>query len=137
MSIEEQKQVKTEYYNEAIRYMDNAKEVLKKANKNDDFYQDVKYVKMASGTAYSAVLLALDGYFILKSVPKKKGRKDIDYYRANITKIDKKLLDYVNESYEILHLVGYYDGTKSVKVLQVGFDLAYTDRKSTRLNSSH
>ncbi len=126
MSIDEQRQVKTEYYNEAIRYMDNAKDVLKKANKQDEFFQDVKYVKMASGTAYNAVLLALNGYFILKEVPKKKGRKDIFYYKSTITKIDKKLLDYLNETYRILHLDGYYDGTKSVKLISLGFDLAYT-----------
>jgi hypothetical protein len=126
MSIDEQKQIKTTYYNEAIRYMENAKEVLKKAGKEDQFYIDSKYVKMASGTAYNGVLLALDGYFILKEVPKKKGRKDIDYYRMNLAKVDKKLLNYLNESYEALHLCGYYDGTKSVKVIQAGFDYAYT-----------
>ncbi len=126
MSIEEQKEIKTTYYNEAIRYMDNAKEVLKKADKKDDFFQDVKYVKMSTGTAYNAVLMALDGYFILKEVPKKKGRKDIDYYRSNVTKIDKKLLDYLNEAYRVLHLDGYYDGTKSVKLVNLGFEYAYT-----------
>lgn len=45
MSIEEQNQLKANYYNEAIRYMDNAKEVLKKANKKDEFFQDPKYEK--------------------------------------------------------------------------------------------
>ena len=126
MSIDEQRQIKTEYYNEAIRYMDNAKDVLKKANKMDEFFQDAKYVKMATGTAYNAVLLALDGYFKLKEVPKRKGRKDIDFYRSNVTKIDKKLLDYLNASYEILHLAGYYDGIKDVKTVSRGFELAYT-----------
>jgi hypothetical protein len=126
MSIDEQIQIKTTYYNEAIRYMENAKEVLKKAGKEDQFYIDSKYVKMASGTAYNGVLLALDGYFILKEAPKKKGRKDIDYYRMNLAKVDKKLLNYLNESYEALHLCGYYDGSKSVKVIRAGFDYAYT-----------
>jgi len=105
--------------------MDNAKEVLKKANKQDNFFQDVKYVKMASGKAYNAVLLALDGYFTLKEVQKKKGRKDIDYYKSNLTKIDKKLLDYLNDVYEVLHLAGYYDGIKSVKIIDEGLNLAY------------
>ncbi len=125
MSTEDQIKIKTEYYNEAMRYMDNAKEVLKKANKIDDFFQYIKYVKMASGTAYNAVLLALDGYLIIKDVPKNKGRKDIDYYRTNITKIDKKLLDYLNDIYEVLHLSGYYDGIKNVTIINDGFNLAY------------
>jgi len=126
MSIKEQQEVKEMYYNEAIRYMDNAKEILKKADKKDNTYQDEKYVKIASGTAYSAVLKALDGYFILKQADKKKGRKDIDYYIDNIAKIDKKLLSNLNNAYKILHLSGYYDGITNVKVIQEGFELAYT-----------
>jgi len=126
MSIKEQQEVKEMYYNEAIRYMDNAKEILKKADKKDNTYQDEKYVKIASGTAYSAVLKALDGYFILKQADKKKGRKDIDYYIDNISKIDKKLLSNLNNAYKILHLSGYYDGITNVKVIQEGFELAYT-----------
>jgi len=134
MSIKEQNEVKEKYYNEAIRYMDNAKKTLKEAGKEDRFYKDEKYVKTACGTAYNGVLKALDGYFILKEIPKKKGRKDIDYYRSNITKIDKKLLDYLNDVYEVLHLSGYYDGIKNVKIITEGFDLAYEIIKNIKPN---
>ena len=126
MSIEEQNEVKIKYYNEAIRYMDNAKETLKKAGKEDKFYLDKKYVKTACGTAYNGVLTALDGYLILKDIKKPKGRKSIEYYQDSITKIDKKLLNYVNSAYEILHLVGYYDGNNTVSVIKEGFNMAYT-----------
>ena len=125
MSIEEQQQIKQTYYSEALRYMDNAKETLQKAGKDDRFYIDDKYVKTACGTAYNGVLKALDGYFILKEVKKPKGKKSIDYYKLNITKIDKKLLNYLNNAYEVLHISGYYEGVTSVKVIQEGFDLAY------------
>ncbi len=119
-------EIQTHYYNEAIRYMENAKEVLHKAGKEDRFYQDAKYVKMACGTAYSGVLIALDGYFLLKEVKKSKGRKSIQYYEANVGKIDKKLLTYLNNAYEILHLSGYYDGVTSVNTITDGFELAYS-----------
>jgi len=125
MSIEEQIKIKTDYYNEAIRYMENAKDTLKKAGKDGIFYKDKKYVKTACGIAYNGVLLALDGYFILKGVEKKKGRKNIEYYQYNISKIDKKLLNYLNNSYEILHLSGYYDGVTDTRTILSGFDLAY------------
>ena len=125
MSIEEQNEIKSKYYNEAIRYMDNAKETLKKAGKEDKFFLDKKYVKTACGTAYNGVLTALDGYLILKEIKKPRGRKSIDYYQDSITKIDKKLLNYVNSAYEILHLVGYYDGNNSVSVIKEGFNMAY------------
>ena|SRR5271157_2434168 len=125
MGIKEQKEVKEKYYNEAIRYMNNAKETLKKAGKEDNFYKDVKYVRTACGTAYSGVLLALDGYFLLKGVEKTKGRKSIEFYQSSLSRIDKKLLNSYNATYESLHLAGYYDGTNFVPIIIAGFNEAY------------
>jgi hypothetical protein len=127
MLHEEQQEIKQKYYTEAIRYMDNAKEILKKAQKEDDFYNDKKYVRMACGTAYSGVLIALDTYLFLKGVEMKKNkkRKSIEYYVDNIGKLDKKLLKYVNSIYSVLHLSGYYDGVLDARVIKVGFDEAY------------
>lgn len=125
MSIEDQALLKTEYYNEAIRYMDNAKETLKKAGKEDRFYKDEKYVKTACGTAYNGVLKAVDCYLQLKGVPGKKGRKSIEYYQVTISKIDKKMLAYLNNAYDILHLSGYYDGVTDIKTVTSGFEIAY------------
>jgi len=127
MSAQEQETLKEAYYSEATRYMENAKECLKKAKKDDDYYQDSKYVKMACGTAYSGLLVALDCFLILKGIDKPKGklRKSIEYYQSNITKIDKKMLDYLNSAYNILHLSGYYDGERDVVVVKRGFDNAY------------
>ena len=127
MSVQEQEQTKEKYYAEAVRYMDNAKEYLKNAKKEDNFYLDKKYVKTACGTAYSGVLVALDGFLTLKDLkPKAKERKSIEFYQRNITRIDKKMLDTLNSAYEILHLLGYYDGITKVSVVREGFDLAYT-----------
>jgi hypothetical protein len=125
MAIVDQNKIKTKYYTEAIRYMDNAKETLKKAGKEDRFYIDKKYVKTACGTAYNAVLLALDGYLLLKGIEKKKGRKDIDFYKESVSCLDKKLLNYVEEAYNILHVYGYYDGIRDTKIISSGFEMAY------------
>ena len=127
MSINEQEALKEKYYSEAIRYMNNAKDCLAKAKKEDNYYHDQKYVKMACGTAYSGVLVALDCYLMLKGIdkPKGKARKSIEYYQSNITKIDKKMLDYLNSAYKILHLFGYYDGIENVNVVKEGFEEAY------------
>jgi predicted HAD superfamily phosphohydrolase len=112
MSIEEQQKLKQKSYVEAMRYMNNAKETLQKAKKEDNFYSDKKYVRTACGTAYNGVLIALDTYLMLKDVelPKKK-RRSIDFYTRNISKIDGKMLKYLDNVYNILHLSGYYDGT--------------------------
>jgi hypothetical protein len=127
MSIQEQQHTKELYYTEAMRYMDNAKQCLQKAKKEDRYYSDSKYVKMACGTAYSGVLVALDGFFALKGVeaPKKKARKSIEYYTENVSKLDEKLLNNVNSAYQILHLSGYYDGNRNANVIKEGFDEAY------------
>jgi hypothetical protein len=125
MLVAEQEKIKKKYYTEAMRYMDNAKETLKKAGKDGKLYQDEKYVKTACGTAYNGVLKALDGYFYVRNIEKRKGRKSIEYYREYTSKLDKKMLSYLNSAYEVLHLSGYYDGILSVDVIQSGFSVAY------------
>jgi hypothetical protein len=126
MSIKEQQEIREKYYSEAIRYMDNAKEYLKNAKKEGPIYHDPKYVRTACGTAYNGVLIALDGFLILKGVhkPKRKERKSIEYYQKVLGKLDKKMLDNLNVTYKILHLSGYYDGIESVNVIKEGFTFA-------------
>jgi hypothetical protein len=129
MSIQEQQELREKYYGEAMRYMDNANGYLKNAQKDGNIYRDPKYVRTACGTAYSGVLIAMEGYLILKGVimpDKKKMRKSIDFYQKNIGLLDRKMLDYLNMAYKILHLYGYYDGIESVDVIKTGFNFANT-----------
>lgn len=125
MSIKEQQEIKQKYHAEAMRYMENAEETLKKARKEGKYYQDEKYVKTASGIAYNGVLKALDGFLILNGIDKKKGRKSIGWYQENIAKNDKKLNAELKNAYDTLHLSGYYDGNTLVPVIQSGFEVAY------------
>ena len=117
--------------------MDNAKECLKKAKKEDNYYNDTKYVRMACGTAYNGVLIALDCFLILKGVHKRtsKTRKSIEYYQNNLGMLDKKMLVSVNDTYKILHLSGYYDGIQDAIVVKRGFDLANTLIEKIKPNS--
>ncbi len=113
----------TPYY-EAMRYIDNANEALKLAGKDGKFYVDGKYVKSASGIAYSGVLKALDFLFDFKNIPKKRGRKSIEFYKVNLSKIDKRLLKELNAVYGLLHLGGYYEGQLKIGAIEEGFDSA-------------
>jgi hypothetical protein len=124
---EEQDRFLSEEYAEANRYMDNAKEVLRKAGKDGNNYTDKKYVKMASGTAYNGVLIALDAWFVLKGIPTPSGdkRKSIKFYMSSIAQMDRKLAATMDDVYNILHLSGYYDGITNVKVIAEGFELAH------------
>jgi hypothetical protein len=110
-------------YQECVRYMDDAKESLKKAKKNNGIYSDVKYVQTACGTAYNAVLMAIDEYLKRKS-PNKPKPKSIEEYRTRLAKQNKRLLSYLNNAYDELHLAGYYHGTPSAKTVQNGMDAA-------------
>ena len=106
---------------EAQRYLDNAKEILReKAGKKDGLYADVKYVKMASGTAYSAALLILDEFLKRKEGDKFVKPKSIEDYTNRVRKYDKKLLRLLVNVYDELHIIGYYHGTKSVDTIQKG-----------------
>jgi hypothetical protein len=111
-------------YSEALRYIENAKETLKKAGKKDGEYADIKYVQTASGTAYKGVLIALDEYLKRKEGTKYKKPKSIEEYRTRIAKQNKTLLALTNEVYDDLHLAGYYMGTPSVKTIQNGLTVA-------------
>ena len=137
MSIQEQQELKEKCYSDAMRYMDNAKDCLLKAKKEDGYYNDQKYVKMACGTAYNGVLTALDGYLMLKDVEMPNGneRKSIEFYRNNLAKIDKKILKKLNGLYQILHLWGYYDGIEKAAIVKEGFDDAYTIIEKLKPNS--
>jgi len=128
MTPEEQNAFLSKWHAEAIRYMDNAQETLKRAGRDGSQYVDEKYVKTACGTAYNGVLVALDAWLKLKGIPepnKKKQRKSIGYYTDAIATINHKMGSTLRIAYDILHLDGYYDGMLSVKAIEGGFDAAY------------
>jgi uncharacterized protein (UPF0332 family) len=114
-----------DYITEARRYLANAKNILKNSKVENGFYRDVKYVRMACGVAYSGVLMTIDGYLLKKGKEiRRRGRKSVDDYRKELSKIDKKMLEYFNAAYNILHLSGYYDGTNRVSVISDGLKVA-------------
>jgi len=99
---------------ESLRYLQNAKEILKKTPKEDNRYADVKYVQEACGTTYLAVLKAIDEYLIRKGLTKKELPKSVDAYREALRKHlaikDGKLGREFETLYEELHIAGYYRG---------------------------
>ncbi len=104
---------------EAKRYIDNAREILRdKACKEDGYYQDSKYVKMAGHTAYAGILVALDSLLGKKG----KGRKDVEWYKQNLAKLDKRVLNSFIAAYDTLHLSMSYDGNPSAKVAGAGLE---------------
>jgi hypothetical protein len=136
MTVHEQEEIKRKEYALAMRYMSNAKDMLKKAGRDGKLFKDSKYVSTASGTAYKGALVALDAWLRLEGVElpentrkAKKGKseegKSIGLYRKILTAMDKKLLNDLNGIYSALHLDGYYDGTLLIGTIDAGFDVAH------------
>ena len=128
MDTETQNAFLSKWYAEANRYMDNAKDALKKAEILDDgFYKDRKYVETACGVAYLGVLHALNAWLEVNGVPEpdKKKEKTIYFYKSNIEGKDEALLKNLKSAYNVLHLAGYYRGEMGVKVIEGGFDAAH------------
>ncbi|MEK6616730.1 MAG: DUF5618 family protein [Bacteroidota bacterium] len=110
---------------EAARYMNNAHKELQLADKNGKVYRDVKHLRVACGTAYLAVLKAMDGIFLLRNIPTPKRRASIEYYQQGLTQVDRKILTSLNVTYQILHLSGYYDGFNEIYTIKHGFEEAH------------
>jgi hypothetical protein len=99
---------------EALRYLQNAKELLAKSPIEDNSYVDDKYVKSACGTAYSGVLKAIDEYLLKRGLTKKELPKKVEEYEKALRKYaasrDGKLLKAFSDIYDELHIAGYYRG---------------------------
>jgi len=99
---------------EALRYLENAKQMLLSAPKEDNTYTDIKPVQEACGTAYLAVLKAIDEYLLAKGIEKKELPKSVDGYRDLLKKHalihNGKLIREFEKLYDALHIAGYYRG---------------------------
>ncbi|MBI3583032.1 MAG: DUF5618 family protein [Nitrospinae bacterium] len=99
---------------EAIRYLDNAKDILSKSKIEDNKYVDLKYVKSACGVAYLGILKAVDEYLLKKRFMEKNLPKSVDAYREmlkkHLTVHNGKLLREFEDIYAELHIAGYYRG---------------------------
>ncbi|MBM4276305.1 MAG: hypothetical protein FJ130_00275 [Deltaproteobacteria bacterium] len=99
---------------EALRYLNNAKEILKSVPVEDNTYTDIKPVREAFATAYLAILEAINEYLIKKGLMKKELPKSVDAYRKALQKYlvvrDGKVLREFEKLYDALHIAGYYRG---------------------------
>ena len=99
---------------EALSYLDNAKEILKSVPIEDNTYTDVKPVREAFGTAYLAVLEAINEHLIKKGLTKKELPKSVEAYRDALRKHiavhNGKLMREFEKIYDALHIAGYYRG---------------------------
>ena len=115
----------------AGRYLENARETLKKAgvDKRAGRYEDIKYVVEASGTAYAGALEALKALFLWEGLldDPKKLKKVNRFYELlkRSTRIGKDrdlLLKLFDDAYTILHISAYYRELQDKKSIDSGFE---------------
>ncbi len=98
----------------ALRYLENARDILKKVPIEDNTYTDIKPVREAFGTAYLAVLEAINEALIKRRLTKKQLPKSVDGYRHALKKHlavkNGKLTREFEKLYDALHIAGYYRG---------------------------
>lgn len=101
-------------HREAIRYLNNAKELLNKSPVEGKFYTDKKYVKSACGVAYLGILEAINEYLLARGVPHKDLPKKVEEYEKALKKYaavhNGKLAKEFDFLYDELHIAGYYRG---------------------------
>jgi hypothetical protein len=99
---------------EALRYLNNAKEILRSVPVDDNTYRDIMPVREAFATAYLAILEAINEHLMEKGVTKKELPKSVDAYRKALQKHiavhNGKLLREFEKLYDALHIAGYYRG---------------------------
>ena len=99
---------------EPLRYLNNAREILKSVPVENGTYADIKPAREACGVAYLAILIAIDEYLLKKGITKRELPKSVDAYRKALQKYlavhDGKLLREFEALYEALHIAGYYRG---------------------------
>jgi len=122
---------------EARRYVENARRTLRDNGNLDvetNIYQDEKYVRAAGNYLWLGVLMALDAVFHVRA--DRRTRVDIRDYLEAVGKRDRKLLTYVNNGYDVMHLSMTYDGVQAKEVCEGGFRIANAiiDRCETMLN---
>lgn len=120
---------KTKIKSEAIRYFENAKELLSKSPIEDDTYTDIKCVQEACGIAYLAVLKAIDEYLIKRGINPKDLPQSVEGYRDMLKKYlsihNGKLTREFDKLYKTLHIAGYYRGLlEDVNMLKDAFKVA-------------
>ena len=104
---------------EAERYLQNARTILsEKAEKEGEYYNDSKYVRMAGNTAWNGVLIALDAVLEVRKGMKKGQRPDFQDYETAMAKRDSKMTRTLLGAYESLHKSLGYDGNPNYVIVQ-------------------
>lgn len=104
--------------------MTYAAEILLKAEKEDEIYKNIRYVKKSSKIAFDCVLKAIDKYLQLKENKLYVKPTNIDDYKNRLKVINKELFCLFIYAYDLLYIIGYYYGSYSPINIDEGYKTA-------------
>ena len=97
---------------EPLRYLNNARDILRHTPAAGEVYTDLKRVREAMGTAYRAVLEGINAGLLRRGLGRKELPKSVDAYRLALQRHMRvhngKLLREFESLYDVLHLSAYY-----------------------------
>jgi len=114
-----------EAFVEALRFLKNAKETIAKSPTRHNRYQDLKYVRKASGIAYLAALRAIDGYLLRCGIQINKLPKSYEEYwsaKEKYIPVNGRFDSAFVIVYENLHLFAELSNASSVVLVKAGFE---------------
>ncbi len=115
-------------FREAVRYMENASDILRrKAKKKNRYYEDEKHVRSSCAIAYKAVLLAAKTFLEINGElrrRKKYSRINENDLRIGLAKVDNNILNEFKSAFAVLYRGGYYEGECNYGYIQSGIDSA-------------
>lgn len=95
---------------------------MQKADKEDGYYKDDKYVRTACGIAYIGLTKIVQRILDFHNKPRPKKNADVYYYQEHLAKINRTLINHFNTAYNELHLNGYYRGETKVASITAGME---------------
>lgn len=112
-----------------LKYLKDARDILKKAHVEGNRYSDVKTVKEACGVGYLAILKAVDVFLQDKGLSTKELPRTVGGYRKALKKHlatrDGILFREFNDLYDELHVAGYCGGfLHSVNIVKAALKAA-------------
>lgn len=101
----------------ARQRFENARTILReKANLDDDYYLEKKYVKMAGREAYAGMLLALDKFINVRT----SGRRDVYWYEEHLSCAERKVQDTFDSAYRVLYVAMGRKGIGNAEMAEIG-----------------
>ncbi len=113
----------SEIYIKAYKYVDKAKALLEKADREGDYYNKPKYVKKAGKKLWKGIVVALEGKYNLKNGTKKP---TFDMYLDKVAAQNKTMSNHLKSGRHHSVLAMGCDGDLLVKTSEITINLVET-----------